>query len=118
MTRVPAGASEAAVACSLSQADLKRRQQRWLLLAERAHIDTVLTGNGLRLSFRADPMNERELEELTALEQDCCAFANWFLHSRGDELVLDVSAGGAEGIAAVQAMFRGWARHHRKASQP
>ena len=106
MTRLPTGSSKSAVACSLSQADLNGRQQRWLLLGERAHIDTVLTGNGLRLSFRADPTNERELKELAILEQDCCAFADWVIHSSGDDLVLDVSADNAEGITAVQAMFR------------
>ena len=97
---------EAAVACSLSQADLTTRQQRWLLLGERAHIDTVTTGNGLRLSFRNEPATGRELNELTALERDCCSFADWSLHSQADTLVLDVTADSAEGIAAVQAMFR------------
>ena len=106
MTQVPTGVSEAAVACSLSRADLTTRQQRWLLLGARAHIDTVLTGNGVRLSFQNEPSTEDELKELAALEQDCCAFADWSLHSHGNALTLEVSAHSAEGIAAVQAMFR------------
>ena len=106
MARVPTSVSEAAVACSLSQADLASRQQRWLLLGEHAHIDTVTTGSGLRLSFRNEPTTEHELKELAALEQDCCTFADWSVHSHGDTLVLDVSADSAEAIAAVQAMFR------------
>ena len=105
MTRVPTGVSEAAVACSLLQADLTRRQQRWLLL-ECARIDTVATSNGLRLRFRNEPTTEHELKKLTALEQDCCSFADWSLHPQGDTLVLDVTAGSGEGVAAVQAMFR------------
>jgi hypothetical protein len=39
------------------------------------------------------------------LERDCCAFATWSLHDRGDELALGVSADSIDGIAAVQAMF-------------
>jgi hypothetical protein len=62
-------------------------------------------GNGLRLIFRAAPGIESELRELTALEQDCCAFATWSLHNYGDELGLDVTADNAAGIAAAQAMF-------------
>lgn len=106
MTPVPEGRSEAAVACSLSQADLASRQQRWLRLGERAHTGTVTTSNGLQLSFRTEPTTENKLNELIALERDCCAFANWSLHSHGDTLALDVTAHSAEGIAAVQAMFR------------
>ena len=34
------------------QADLAKRQQRWLLLGEHAHLGTVLTDKGLRLSFQ------------------------------------------------------------------
>ena len=106
MTRVPTETSEAAIACSLSQGDLAKRQQRWLLLGEHAHLGTVLTDKGLRLSFQDEPATQRELKELTALERECCSFADWSLHSHGDTLVLDVTANSAEGIAAVQAMFR------------
>ena len=105
MTRPPTEASEDAIACSLSQGDLAKRQQRWLLLGEHAHLDTVLTDNGLRLSFQGEPATERELKELTALERDCCSFADWSLHIHRDTLVLDITADSSEGIAAVQAMF-------------
>jgi hypothetical protein len=39
------------------------------------------------------------------LEQDCCAFADWSVKARGNNLVLEVTAPTEEGITAVQAMF-------------
>ena len=105
MTGVQPDRPEAAVACSLTQADLGQRQERWLRLGERALAGSVITDNGLRLIFRAAPGIETELRELTALERDCCAFATWAVHNHGDELALDVSVDSVEGIAAVQAMF-------------
>jgi hypothetical protein len=95
------------VACSLNQGDLAKRHDRWVALARRAAIDAVATGNGLRLLFRADPGVEVELRQLAELERDCCAFADWSVRARGDEVVLDVTADSEEGIVAVQAMFGG-----------
>ncbi len=39
------------------------------------------------------------------MERDCCAFADWSVQVRDEELVLDVTAPTDEGITAVQAMF-------------
>jgi hypothetical protein len=96
---------EGAIACSLTQADLAKRQRRWLRLGERACTDGVINDNGLRLVFRAGLAIESELRELAALERDCCAFAEWSVHNNGDELVVDVRGDSSEEIAAVQAMF-------------
>ncbi len=93
------------VACSLHQGDLAERRDRWLELARRAAIEAVTTSNGLRLLFGAEPGVEAELRQLAELERDCCAFADWSVRARGNEVVLDVTADSEEGIAAVQAMF-------------
>jgi hypothetical protein len=95
----------AAIACALGEADLSNRQNRWLQLGQRATTDVVTTANGLRLLFRVAPGVEEELRQLAELERDCCAFAEWSVHARGEELALDVTADSEEGIAAVQAMF-------------
>jgi hypothetical protein len=95
----------AAIACALGEADLSTRQNRWLQLGQRATTDVVTTANGLRLLFRVAPGVEEELRQLAELERDCCAFAEWSVHARGEELALDVTADSEEGIAAVQAMF-------------
>jgi hypothetical protein len=95
----------AVIACSLEAADLADRQERWHQLAERAGVDVLTTENGLRLLFRAAPRVEGELTQLAELEQDCCAFADWSVCARDEEVVLDVTAENEEAIAAVQGMF-------------
>jgi hypothetical protein len=57
---------------------------------------------------------EAELAELVRLERECCAFAEWRIDRRGDELVLDVSANDATGAKAIQTMFA----ESREAAQP
>jgi len=94
-----------AIACSLAQADLADRRDRWLRLAERAIIDVLTTDTGLRLRIRQGPGVEAELHQLAALERECCAFAEWSVHTHGEEVVLDVIADRTEGITAVQSMF-------------
>jgi hypothetical protein len=95
----------APIACSLAKGDLAYRQERWRQLWHRAAVNTVTTSNGLRLLFRAAPGVEVELRQLAELERDCCAFADWSVQVRGEELVLDVTARTEEGITAVQVMF-------------
>jgi hypothetical protein len=95
----------APIACSLPEADLANRHDRWLQLWQGAAVDAVTTSNGLQLLFRAEPRVEEELRQLAELERDCCAFADWSVQARGTELVLDVTAPTEEGIRAVQAMF-------------
>src|SRR5438128_2438893 len=95
----------AAIACSLEHADLAERRDRWRRLGKRAMVDVLTTESGLRLLFRNAPGVEGELHQLAELERDCCAFADSSVHTRGDEVVLDVTAASEEGIAAVQAMF-------------
>jgi hypothetical protein len=81
----------AVIACSLEQADPSERRDRWRRLAERAGVGVLTTGAGLRLLFRDRPGVEGELHQLAALERDCCAFADWSVQTRGDDLVLDVT---------------------------
>jgi hypothetical protein len=95
----------APIACSLAKADLADRRERWLQLWRRAAVNAVTPSNGLRLLFHAAPGVKEELRQLAELERDCCAFADWSVQIRGDELVLDVTAPTEEGITAVQAMF-------------
>ena len=95
----------ALIACSLKQADLADRRNRWLQLSRRARVDVLATENGLRLLFHRRPSVEGELRRLAELEGECCAFAEWSVTTRDEEVILDVTAASEEGIAAVQAMF-------------
>jgi hypothetical protein len=94
------------VACTLNGRAMEERRRRWDELAGRTLVARVETDRGLRLVFRAEAGVETELQELAALERDCCAFADWTVGSRGGDVVLEVSGSGDEGVAAVQAMFR------------
>jgi hypothetical protein len=94
-----------AIACSLEHADLAERRDDWRRLGKRALENVITTKTGLRLLFRDAPGVEDELQQLATLERDCCAFADWSVHARGEEVVLDVTAASEEGIAAIQAMF-------------
>ncbi len=93
------------VACSLNQQDLGQRAERWRALARRAEPQVTRTDSGLRLTFSAGPGVAAEVDELAALERDCCAFARWSVTAEADRVVLDVSADDAEAIAAVHGMF-------------
>lgn len=91
------------VACSLAQGDLITRRERWLRLCDRALAEKELTDDGARLRFRSLDGVKSELEELTALERDCCSFAAWTVNIEGTELVLHVSAKD-DAVAAVHAL--------------
>jgi len=58
---------------------------------------------GVRLIFRAEEGVEGQLRELGRLEAQCCAFADWDVQRREEDLVLDVTARG-EAVAAVRAL--------------
>jgi len=93
------------VACSLGQADLAGRADRWRALAGRALARVSSTPRGLLLVFGAGPDVADELEALAALERGCCAFATWSVRADGGEIVLEVSGDGDEAAAAIQSMF-------------
>jgi len=48
---------------------------------------------------------EGELRQLAELERNCCACAEWSVDARDGEVVLEVTAGSEEAIAAVHGMF-------------
>lgn len=96
--------SELPVACSLPQPDLVDRRAAWARLGARALRESRPTAGGVRLTYAALLGVEQELRELTRLEADCCAFAEWTVGAYEDEVILDVTAEGL-GAAAVHAMF-------------
>lgn len=97
------GDDPAPVACSLRPDHLAARRERWLRLSDRALAKKELADDGVRLRFRGLAGVRSELEELAALERDCCAFAAWTIRTEGAEIVLHVSAKDGA-VAAVHAL--------------
>jgi hypothetical protein len=93
---------EKIIACTLGRADLAEQRRRWAALAEQAPVERVVLPNGLRLTFGGDVVGP--LEELVAVERDCCAFADWAIHGRADRTVLEITSD-EDAISIVQQMF-------------
>jgi hypothetical protein len=93
------------IACSLDAGGLRTQERRWAELLRGAGLDRAATVEGVALTFRASPDVERELRELVAVENECCAWAQWEVRPEGDGgLVMQASAGG-DGVAVLQSMF-------------
>ncbi len=104
MTKPNPEASPAA--CSLGHSDLATRRTRWSEPCDRALFETKPTDDGVRLRFDGMPGVKEELDELTALERECCSFASWSVRIDRDQVVLDVSAG-KESVGAVRQLLQG-----------
>jgi len=98
--------STAPVACTLSSAGLAAQASRWERLAAQAMTERTETGYGLRLSFRRELGVAEELRMLAAVENECCAWADWTVQSSGGQVVLDVRTVG-QGVATLHGMLTG-----------
>jgi hypothetical protein len=94
------------IACTLTDRERERSRGRWHALAAVALVGGSTTARGLKLEFAAGPGVRAELDDLTALERECCAFATWTLSEAGGRLVLDVAGRTDDAVPAVQQLFR------------
>lgn len=92
------------VACTLSDTDLKSQRERWLALGENFGLGRQETKDGLRLSFRSHPAIRQELEELVAVENECCSWAAWSVESGPYALVMAARSEGM-GVDTLHGMF-------------
>ena len=92
------------VACTLGSAELGMQAERWRKLYAGAGTERAETGDGVRLRFRRDVAVERELRELVAVENECCAWAAWTIEADACELVLEVRSTG-DGIPVIHGWF-------------
>ena len=93
------------IACTLTGASQKLQFARWTALRarfERAHNETA---DGLRLTFEDLPEVEAELQALIAVENDCCAWADWSIEHTDGTLVMAARSEG-DGIATLHTMFK------------
>jgi hypothetical protein len=92
------------IACTLTSAGLSTQIDRWKQLAVRAVTERLETADGLRISFRPESGVEDELRELVAVENECCAWADWNVEATAEQIVLDIRSSG-EGLATLHGMF-------------
>jgi hypothetical protein len=107
MSRLPGTEQErtAPVVCSLDASSLRTQEQRWAALMRGAGTGRATSADGVTLTFRAEPDVERELRELVAAENECCAWARWEVRAlRDGGLVMHAGATG-DGVAVLQSMF-------------
>jgi len=83
------------IACTLTTADLAEQSARWRALTQTAREETPA---GLRVTFA--PGSEDELDELVAVENECCRWAQWRIE--GTTLVV-TSTG--DGVSVLHGMF-------------
>ena len=76
------------ITCRLNGKALARQGERWRALGYRRE----LTPDGLRLTFARH--DEAELRRLVAIENECCAWAQWTLE--GDVVVVRSTGYGVE----------------------
>ena len=104
LPHTPRTAAGAPVACALGAADLSAQAQRWRRLIAHAGIARLDAPNGLRIEFRADGAVAHELRRLVAIENECCAWAQWSVGVAPGHLTLDVTSTG-DGISAIRHML-------------
>lgn len=93
------------IACTLTAANQKTQRERWIALREAFGVARHEAPDGLRLTFADRPDVETELQALIAVENDCCAWADWTVERDGGTLVMAARSTG-EGIATLHAMFK------------
>jgi hypothetical protein len=92
------------IACNLGVEKAATQAERWLWLGREAGLGRAESPDGLELRFRDEPAVERELRDLVAVENSCCAWARWELCRADGELVMRVTPT-SEGAVALHAMF-------------
>ena len=83
-------------ACTLGATDGAAQVQRWRELNDRALVRRVREAEELLLVYRADDGTRAELESLVDVETTCCAFLDWQVEARADNLRLHVRGTAAE----------------------
>ena len=94
---------ELPIACSLPAADKADREQAWGQVIAAWATTAVDVPGGLRVSFRAAAGLRERLQELAALEGECCPWMALEV-SRPPELALTIAAP-AEALPALRRLF-------------
>jgi hypothetical protein len=88
--RIMSGESPPPIACSLRPSELNARQEQIASLARRSLLHQRQDGRTLTVRYARSA--SRELRELVALEQECCACLQFQLHEDSDGIELQITA--------------------------
>ena len=91
------------IACSLDAAGQKQRLADWSSLLREA-VQKEKTTDGVRYRFVAADQLEARLRTLAAAETECCAFLNFDVVRRIDEIEMTVTAS-RNALAALHLIF-------------
>lgn len=93
------------IACTLTGTNQKNQRDRWVALRARHGIGRHEVADGLRLTFGDRPEVEAELDALVAVENDCCAWADWSVEREDGTLVMAARSKG-DGVPTLHGMFK------------
>jgi len=93
------------IACTLTGTNQTKQRERWVALRETFGLARDESPDGLRLTFADRPEVEAELQALIAVENDCCAWADWSIEHADGALAM-VARSEGDGIATLHAMFK------------
>ena len=94
------------IACTLTTANLKTQRERWVALRGSFGLARHEAPDGLRLTFEDRPEVEAELQQLIAVENECCAWAAWTVERDSDGALVMAARSRGEGIATLHGMFK------------
>lgn len=80
------------LACSLSSADARARQDEWSSLLGDACVRRTPVPGGMRVDFRNAEGVQDALSRLVELERECCPFLELTVEHADDLVVLTVTA--------------------------
>jgi len=93
-----------AIACTLTEADLRDRQTAWLKVGTYAKGSAEIRG-GIVFTFAAAPGVYDSLRELVRLEAECCPWMDFLIKDTSDKVILSVTAAGPDGERGVREAF-------------
>jgi hypothetical protein len=77
--------------CYLDSDSYRTRKAHIQTLMERALLSRERHATSVLLRFRSGSVVKRELDEIIALERECCPFLTFTLHTSPDALLLTIS---------------------------